>query len=82
MYRSYIESPRKERGQSMNVEVEVIGVELQKKLTQLGLVSRYCRKNFVKTELQQGTLKAFKCEPNIFPMRRELEVISSAGCGL
>jgi DNA-binding transcriptional LysR family regulator len=57
VYRGYIESRLKERGQAFNVEVEVIGLELQKKLTQLGLGVSLLPKNFVTTELRQGTLK-------------------------
>jgi DNA-binding transcriptional LysR family regulator len=58
VYRSYVEKRLKERGQTMKVEVEVIGLELQKKLTQLGLGIALLPRNFVKSELQQGTLRA------------------------
>jgi DNA-binding transcriptional LysR family regulator len=57
VYRSYIERRLKERGQAMKVEVEVIGLELQKKLTQLGLGVSLLPRDFVTTELKQGTLK-------------------------
>jgi LysR family transcriptional regulator, transcriptional activator of the cysJI operon len=57
IYRSYIETRLKERGQVMKVEVEVIGLELQKRLTQLGLGVSLLPKIFVTTEIQQGTLR-------------------------
>lgn len=57
VYRSYIETRLKERGQAMKVEVEVIGLELQKRLTQLGLGVSLLPKSFVATEIRQGTLK-------------------------
>lgn len=57
VYRSYIERRLRERGQAMKVEVEVIGLELQKKLSQLGLGIALLPKNFVIKELQQGSLK-------------------------
>jgi DNA-binding transcriptional LysR family regulator len=57
VYRSYIERRLRERGQAMKVEVEVIGLELQKKLSQLGLGIALLPKNFVVKELQQGSLK-------------------------
>jgi DNA-binding transcriptional LysR family regulator len=57
VYRSYIERRLKECGQSMKVEVEVIGLELQKKLTQMGLGVSLLPRHFVTTELEQGTLK-------------------------
>lgn len=60
VYRSYIERQLKERGQAMKVEVEVIGLELQKKLSQLGLGIALLPKNFVIKELQQGSLKTLK----------------------
>jgi DNA-binding transcriptional LysR family regulator len=60
VYRRYVEDRLKERGQIMKVEVEVIGLELQKKLTQLGLGIALLPKRFVKAELQQGTLRALK----------------------
>ena len=56
VYRGYVENRLKERGQTMKVEVEVIGLELQKKLTQLGLGIALLPKGFVTTELKQGTL--------------------------
>jgi DNA-binding transcriptional LysR family regulator len=57
IYRGYVETRLKERGQTMKVEVEVIGLELQKRLTQLGLGVSLLPKSFVTTEIQQGTLR-------------------------
>jgi DNA-binding transcriptional LysR family regulator len=56
-FRAYIEERLKERGETMKVEVEVIGFELQKRLTQLGLGISLLPKSFVIKEIQQGTLK-------------------------
>jgi DNA-binding transcriptional LysR family regulator len=58
VYRSYVESRLKERGLSMKAEVEVIGLEVQKKLTALGLGIALLPKSFVMTDLQQGSLSA------------------------
>lgn len=60
VYRRYIEDRLRERGQAMHVEVEVIGLELQKKLTQLGLGVSLLPKDFVLAEIQRGDLKALK----------------------
>ena len=57
-FRAYIEKRLKERGRPLKVEVEVIGLELQKKLTQLGLGISLLPKKLVATELRQGALKA------------------------
>jgi DNA-binding transcriptional LysR family regulator len=57
VYRSYIERRLKECGHTLKVEVEVLGLELQKKLTQLGLGISLLPKYFVKAELQGGSLK-------------------------
>jgi DNA-binding transcriptional LysR family regulator len=57
IYRGYIETRLKERGQAIKVEVEVIGLELQKRLTQLGLGVSLLPKSFVTAEIQQGTLR-------------------------
>lgn len=57
-FRGYIEKRLKERGRALKVEVEVIGLELQKRLTQLGLGIALLPKNFVAKELRQGSLKA------------------------
>ena len=58
IYRSYIETRLKEIGEPMKVEVEVLGLELQKKLTQLGLGIALLPKHFVNAELKQGSLHA------------------------
>lgn len=60
VYRSYIERRLKECGHTLKVEVEVLGLELQKKLTQLGLGISLLPKYFVKAELQRGSLKALQ----------------------
>jgi DNA-binding transcriptional LysR family regulator len=57
VYRGYIENRLKERGQGMKVEVEVLGLELQKKLTELGLGIALLPRHFVNSELQRGSLK-------------------------
>jgi DNA-binding transcriptional LysR family regulator len=62
VYRSYIERRLKERGQALKVEVEVMGLELQKKLTELGLGISLLPRNLVTTELRQGSLKALNVE--------------------
>jgi len=62
VYRSYIESRLKERGQVLKVEVEVMGLELQKRLTVLGLGIALLPRNFVTAELRQGSLKALNVE--------------------
>lgn len=56
-FRAYIERRLKERGHIMKVEVEIIGFELQKKLTQLGLGISLLPKSFARKEIQQGSLK-------------------------
>lgn len=56
-FRGYVEKRLKERGQSMKVGVEIIGFELQKTLTQLGLGISLLPKNFARKEIQQGSLK-------------------------
>jgi len=43
----------------MNIAVEVIGLELQKKLTQLGLGVALLPKPFVAKELREKSLKTF-----------------------
>jgi DNA-binding transcriptional LysR family regulator len=58
VYRGYIEDQLKQRGQSLKVEVEVLGLELQKNLTQLGLGVALLPRTFVGHELQRGTLTA------------------------
>ena len=56
-YRSYIKRRFEERGQPMRIEVEVIGLELQKQLSQLGLGVALLPRPFVTTEIQRGSLK-------------------------
>jgi DNA-binding transcriptional LysR family regulator len=58
IYRSYIENRLREIGQPLTVEVEVLGLELQKKLTQLGLGVALLPRPFVDEELKRGTLHA------------------------
>jgi DNA-binding transcriptional LysR family regulator len=62
VYRSHIESRLKERGQALKVVVEVMGLELQKKLTELGLGVSVLPRNLVTAELRQGSLKALNVE--------------------
>jgi DNA-binding transcriptional LysR family regulator len=62
VYRSHIESRLKERGQALKVVVEVMGLELQKKLTELGLGVSVLPRNLVVAELRQGSLKALNVE--------------------
>lgn len=59
LYRHYLESRFAERGFAMNIAVEVIGLELQKKLTQLGLGIALLPKPFVAKELREKSLKTF-----------------------
>ena len=46
----------------MNVVVEVMGLELQKKLTELGLGVSVLPRNLVTAELRHGSLKALNVE--------------------
>jgi DNA-binding transcriptional LysR family regulator len=57
VYRSYIERRLKERGQSIKVEVEVLGLELHKKLAELGLGVSLLPQRFVSEEIRRGSLK-------------------------
>jgi len=59
-FRHYIEKKLKELGKTMKVEVEIIGFELQKQLTQLGLGITLLPKPFVMKEVQEGSLKTLK----------------------
>lgn len=59
LYRHYLESCFSQRGAAMNIAVEVIGLELQKKLTQLGLGVALLPKPFVAQELREKSLKTF-----------------------
>lgn len=58
-YRRYLEKKFAERGLAMNVAVEVIGLEVQKKLAQLGLGVTLLPQPFVAQELKEGTLARF-----------------------
>lgn len=60
LYRSYLESRFAERGVAMNIAVEVIGFELEKKLTQLGLGVSLLSKLLVAKELKEKSLKSFR----------------------
>ena len=62
VYRSHIEARLKERGQALKVVVEVMGLELQKKLTELGLGVSVLPRHLVAAELRQGSLKALNVE--------------------
>jgi DNA-binding transcriptional LysR family regulator len=62
LYRRYLESRFAERGVAMNVAVEVLGFELEKKLTQLGLGVSLLSKLLVDKELKEKSLKAFTVE--------------------
>jgi DNA-binding transcriptional LysR family regulator len=61
-FRAYIEKRLKELGQSKKVEVEIIGFELQKRLTQLGLGISLLPRTFVRKEIRQGSLKPLNVE--------------------
>ena len=56
-YCSYIKRRFEERGQPTRIEVEVIGLELQKKPSQLGLGVALLTSPFVKTEIDSDSLK-------------------------
>lgn len=62
VYRSHIESRLKERGRALKVVVEVMGMELQKKLTELGLGVSVLPGHLVAAELRQGSLRALNVE--------------------
>jgi DNA-binding transcriptional LysR family regulator len=62
LYRRYLESRFGEKGVAMNVAVEVLGFELEKKLTQLGLGVSLLSKLLVAKELKEKSLKAFKVQ--------------------
>lgn len=59
LYRRYLEGRFAERGLAMNIAVEVIGFELEKKLTQLGLGVSLLSKLLVAKELREKSLKTF-----------------------
>jgi DNA-binding transcriptional LysR family regulator len=56
-FRGYVEKRLKERGRAMKVEVDIIGFELQKRLTQLGLGVSLLPKEFATREISQRSLK-------------------------
>ena len=58
VYRSYVERRLKERGQTIKVEVEVLGLELHKKLAELGLGISLLPRRFVSDEIRRGSLKS------------------------
>lgn len=60
LYRAYLDELCRERHLTMNVAVEVIGLEVQKRLAQLGLGAALLPRHFVTKELREGTLKSFK----------------------
>lgn len=62
LYRRYLESRFAERGIAMNIAVEVIGFELEKKLTQLGLGVSLLSKLLVAKELKEKSLRTFTVE--------------------
>ncbi len=59
LYRRYLESRFAERGAAMNIAVEVLGFELEKKLTQLGLGVSLLSRLLVAEELREKSLKTF-----------------------
>jgi DNA-binding transcriptional LysR family regulator len=65
-YRGFLERRFAERGLTMNVAVEVTGLEVHKRLVQLGLGVTLLPKPLVAQELKGGTLKAFTVEGTKF----------------
>ena len=61
-YRSFLERRFAERGLTMNVAVEVTGLEVHKRLVQLGLGVTLLPEPLVARDVQAGTLKAFSVE--------------------
>jgi DNA-binding transcriptional LysR family regulator len=61
-YRGFLERRFAERGLTMNVAVEVTGLEVHKRLVQLGLGVTLLPKPLVAPELKAGTLKPFRVE--------------------
>ncbi|MFQ5658387.1 MAG: LysR family transcriptional regulator [Candidatus Methylomirabilales bacterium] len=59
-YRSYVEKRFAEQGLALHIAVEVTGMEVQKKLVQLGLGVTLIPKHFVAEELKAGTLRIFR----------------------
>jgi DNA-binding transcriptional LysR family regulator len=60
LYRRYLEGRFAEKAVPMNIAVEVLGFELEKKLTQLGLGVSLLAKALVAQELKERSLKTFK----------------------
>lgn len=60
LYRRYLAGRFAERGVPMNVAVETIGFELEKKLTQLGLGVSLLSRLLVVKELKEKSLRTFK----------------------
>jgi DNA-binding transcriptional LysR family regulator len=61
-YRGYLERRFAERGVTMNVAVEVTGLEVHRRLVQLGLGVTLLPKPLVAQELKAGTLRVFTVE--------------------
>lgn len=61
-YRGYLERRFAERGLTLHLAVEVTGMEVQKRLVQLGLGVTLLPKPLVAQELKAGTLKTLKVE--------------------
>jgi len=61
-YRGHLERRLAERGLQMNVAVEVTGLEVQRRLVQLGLGVTLLPEPLVARDVQAGTLKAFSVE--------------------
>jgi DNA-binding transcriptional LysR family regulator len=59
LYRRYLERRFAEKGVAMNIAVEVIGFELEKRLTQLGLGVSLLSKLLVAKEIREKSLKPF-----------------------
>ena len=60
LYRRYLAGRFAERGVPMNVAVEALGFDLEKKLTQLGLGVSLLSRMLVTKELKERSLKTFK----------------------
>jgi len=60
LYRRYLAGRFAEKGLPMNIAVEVLSFELEKKLTQLGLGVSLLSKALVSQELKERSLKTFK----------------------
>jgi DNA-binding transcriptional LysR family regulator len=62
LYPRYLERRFAEKGVAMNIAVEVLGFDLEKKLTQLGLGVSLLSKLLVAEELKERSLKTFIVE--------------------